>query len=62
MSLRRIQTCEQCGAARDLGTEETAETGGWRTLNAGGMTATFCIACIRELVAAAIANAEAREG
>lgn len=62
MSLRRIQTCEQCGAERELREDESADSDGWRTLGAGGLMATFCNACVRVLVTAAREAAEQRAG
>lgn len=61
MGLRRFQTCERCGTERPLSERENPELGGWRALNSGSLEATFCNVCVRDLVTAALAAAEARE-
>lgn len=61
--IQRIQTCEQCGASRQLSdgrNPESPEIGGWRTLNNGSLEATFCAACVKQLVVAAKQNHEER--
>lgn len=60
MSLQRIQTCEYCGEQRSLTESDKPETGGWRSLNAGALEATFCNNCVRQLVQQARAAAAQR--
>lgn len=60
MGLQTIQSCEQCGEKRQLNQKENPDTGGWRTLNSGNQSATFCNHCVRALVTKARDAATAR--
>lgn len=61
MTLRHIQTCEQCGTTRELKKNDGPDVGGWRTLNSGNQAATFCNDCVRTIVQTALAAADDRQ-
>ena len=61
MSIRTVQTCEKCGASRDIPKHVSPDLSGWRTIRAGALEATFCNDCIRLIVNQALDAAKARE-
>lgn len=61
MSVRTVQTCEQCGRSRELRKGDSPDAGGWRTLSTGSLEATLCADDVRDVVLAAREAAKGRE-
>lgn len=67
MSIKVIQTCDNCGLKRDLpmaprqSRTPVPDSGGWRELSSGSTSATFCSYCVTVLVNHAGARLAARQ-